>query len=155
VVLVLRAIGWALAAGILLAGGLAAVGWGMIALSGPGWARLGDVQQLAFKSLYTAILVQALLPQTGAALVGWLGVAAFVPALDASWKRIVPGIAVVAALCFPIAAKRFSVWQPTGVRDVVATFALLSFSAALALLLPRMLPGLAPGVFWPRIPSDS
>jgi hypothetical protein len=150
-----RAFGWALAAAALLAGGLLALGWFLIALSGPGYAELGDVQQLAFKALYSAILLQALLPQAGAAFVGWLGITALVPALDAGWKRLAPGVALVAALCFPIAARRFEIWEPAGVRDVLSTFLLLTASVALALLLPRALPGLRPGVFWAKIPSDS
>ncbi|HVH06874.1 MAG TPA: hypothetical protein VNE71_12835 [Myxococcota bacterium] len=152
---VARAIAWAAAAAGLLAGGLLAVGWVLIAITGPGYAKLGDMQQIAFQSLYSAILLQALLPQAASAFVGWLGVTALVPALDAGWKRLAPGVAIVAALCFPIAARRFAIWQPTSTQDVVSTFLLLSGSVALALLLPRLLPKLGPGVFWSKIPSDS
>ena len=137
-VFVARAIAWAAAAAGLLAGGLLAVGWVLIAITGPGYAKLGDMQQIAFQSLYSAILLQALLPQAGSAFVGWLGVTALVPALG-----------------FPIAARRFAIWQPTSTQDVVSTFLLLSGSVALALLLPRLLPKLGPGVFWAKIPSDS
>jgi hypothetical protein len=155
VAFVARAIVWALAAAGLLAGGLAALGWVLIAVLGPGYSRLGDMQQIAFRSLYSAILLQALLPQAASAFVGWLGLTALVPALDAGWKRLVPGVLVVASLCFPIAARGFTIWQPTGARDVVSTFLLLSGSVALALLLPRLLPELGPGVFWSKIPSNS
>jgi hypothetical protein len=155
VAFVARAVGWAAAAGLLLAGGLLAVGWLLLAIQGPGYSGLGDVQQLAFKALYRAILLQALLPQACAALVLWLGFTAFVPALDATWKRLAPGLAVAAALCFPIAARGFAIWNPTGARDVVATFALLTASVALALLIPRTFPSLGTGVFWSKIPSDS
>jgi hypothetical protein len=155
VAFVARAIVWALAAAGLLAGGLAALGWGLIAILGPGYAKLGDMQQIAFQSLYSAILTQALFPQAASALVGWLGLTALVPALDARWQRLVPGLVVVAGLCFPIAARGFTIWQPAGARDVLSTFLLLSGSVALALLLPRLLPRLGPGVFWPKKPSDS
>jgi len=150
-----RAIVWFLVAAGLLAGGLAALGWAIISFQGPGYAKLGDMQRIAFQSLYSAILLQALLPQAASAFVGWLGLTALVPALDAGWKRLVPGLLVVAGLCFPIAARGFVIWQPSGARDVISTFALLTGSVGLALLLPRLLPMLGPGVFWPKIPSDS
>jgi hypothetical protein len=155
VAFVARAIVWALAAAGLLAGGLFVLGWSLIAIQGPGYSKLGDMQQIAFQSLYSAILLQALLPQAGSAFVGWLGLTALVPALDAGWKRLVPGLLVVAGLCFPIAARGFVIWQPATTRDVVSTFALLTGSVGLALLLPRLLPSLGPGVFWSKIPSDS
>jgi hypothetical protein len=155
VAFVARVVGWALAAALLLSGGLAAVGWVMIAAGGTSYGKLGDVQQLALKALYSAVLGQALLPQAGAALVAWLGITALVPKLDTGWRRLAPGVVIVAALCFPIAARFFTIWQPASWRDVASTWALLTGSAALALLLPRALPGLAPGVFWAKIPSDS
>lgn len=142
----LRALVWGLLSGAILAAGLYGVGVGFVAWQGPeGISGLGSVQRAALHALYTAILLQALLPQAGFALGFWLAAIFFVPSLDASWRRLVPGLAAAAALGFPLASSRFAIWRPTGPRDVIHTFLLMTGSVLLALLVPRVLPNLLPG----------
>ena len=137
---------WAAASGGLLAGGLLGVGASIVALSAS--APVGDVQRAALHSLYTALLRQALLPQAGLALLGWLAAAWLMPALDRSWRTLGASLLAAAALAFPaVGLGTFTIWSPSGPRDVAGTFLLLTGAVAAALLLPRILPRLGPGAF--------
>lgn len=133
---------------MLLALGL---GLWLAALFAVGGAEATGVLRAAGRALYRTILVQALLPQAALALGGWLAAAWWRPRLDTSWRTLLPGVTLLAVLCFvPVGALAFEAWSPAGPRDVAGTCLLLSVGVAAALLLPRrLLRPLGPGAFAP------
>lgn len=131
----------------LLVGGFGLIGAVLVAVSAARTgAELGSVQLAAWRVLGTAIVVQALLPAWALTLASWLVLVRLLPALDRSWLGLVSGLLGVALLWFPLVARSFRIWTPTRPLDIVNTALLVSGSAAVSLLLPRLsLPFLAPG----------
>lgn len=143
-------VAWLLTSGLALVAGFAGLVlllfWRSGGLGGPG---PGALEQQVGLTLVRIVWTQALLPLWLGTLGCWLVVATLVPALDRSWRTVLPGIALVAALVFaPIGAWSFVDWQPTGPRDVVATVLACAGGVSAALWLPRRLwRRLAPGAF--------
>jgi len=143
-------VAWLLTSGLALAVGFAALVLALLARSGAfaGHAP-GAIEQQIGWILVRIVWTQALLPLWLATWLGWLVLVRLVPRLDRSWRSLLPGIAITAALCFaPIAVYSFVDWKPTGPRDVVATAIACAGAISAALCLPRRLwRRLAPGVF--------
>lgn len=146
-----RALAWALGSGLLLAGGFALLVAALaLSLALRAGAAPGPLQRQAWLAVATSVLAQALLPLWAATLASWLALARIAPALDRRWRTVAPGVAALAALWFaPVGAFGFSIWQPTGARDVLGTLALCAGGVSAALLLPRLSRRLAPGCFAP------
>jgi hypothetical protein len=143
-----RILGWALAAAIALCIGFAMLGSGWIALEAiRSEIGLGQVRIAVLWSFYAAIVSQALLPHLLLSLLVWLAVARCLPAVERSWRSLSTGIAVTAAVCFPVIGSFcFTAWTPTSARDYLATLLLMTGGTSVALLLPRrLLRSLAPG----------
>jgi len=146
----LRSLAWALASGVLLAGGLYAVGAALVAVGNArSGTSLGDVQLAALHAVFLAVLWEALLPHWLLSLASWLVLARLVPCLEEVWRLLGPCVAAVAALWFPVVGYLFfRAWKPTSAADVAHTWLLMTAGTAAALLLPRrLLPPLAPGAF--------
>jgi hypothetical protein len=144
------AVAWLLSSGVALAAGFALLVLALMArsggLSGPG---PGTLEQQVGWMLLRIVWLQALLPLWLATLACWLVLVQLVPALDRSWRTLLPGIALTAALCFaPVGAYSFVDWHPTGPRDVIASALACAGGVGAALCLPRRLwRRLAPGAF--------
>jgi hypothetical protein len=146
-----RALAWAGVSGLLLLGGLYALGVGLLTLrldSGAASAS-ASVQRAALRALFETVAREALLPHAALALLGWLGLARLAPRIDASWGALAASLPACALLVFPIVgAFTFEAWSPAGAGDVAGTALLLSGSVGAALWLGRRLvPGLRPGSF--------
>ena len=130
---------WAVLSAVLLFGGLLALG-ALVARGLPREART---------ALASAIALQALAPLWAATLATWLVASRIAPGLDRSLARLALGVAVAAALWFPlVGGVLFSAWSPQGLGDWAGTCAILVGAVTAALFLPRWLvPGLHPGVF--------
>jgi hypothetical protein len=111
----------------------------------------GPVQRESLAAVYSALALQALLPEIALTLATWLGVARLAPAFDRSRRALPLGLLAVGALWFPVVGHYFfEAWSPTGPRDYAFTLLLVAGGAALALWVPRALsPALAPGCFTP------
>ncbi|HTO54198.1 MAG TPA: hypothetical protein VMR50_12480 [Myxococcota bacterium] len=145
-----RALLWlVISAGLLLAGFtvLAAVLLvpGVIAHGGPP----AQLQREALGTLYSGLVVQALLPELALSAVLWLIATGAFPILDRSWPALWGGTFVLAAAAFPpVGHYMFAMWQPTRPRDYAVTLLLLAGAATAALLIPRAIsPVLGPGCF--------
>jgi len=153
-----RILGWALAAAIALCIGFALVGMGLIALeaarSGVG---LDQVRRGVWRSFYTAIVAQALLPHLLLSLLAWLAIARRFPTLERTWVSVLAGTTVTVAACFPvIGSLSFTAWTPTSARDYLATLLLMTGGTSAALVLPRRLfRSLGPGALAPTAGADS
>ena len=148
----LRILGWAAGAMLVLCIGFALLGMGLIALEATrSEVSLDQLRLGVWRSLYTVIVSQALLPHLLLSLVAWLVIARSVPFLERSWRPLLPGMTVTAAICFPvIGSLSFTVWTPTSSGDYVATLLLMTGGASAALALPRWLfRFLSPGAFAP------
>jgi len=145
------ALAWTLGSGLLLTGGFAVLVVGLaVRLSAQAGTAPGPLQRQAWLAVATTVLAQALLPLWAATLASWLALARVVPRMDRGWRTLAPGVALLASLWFaPVGAYGFSVWQPTGARDVVGTLVLCAGGVSAALLLPRLSRHLAPGTFAP------
>jgi len=134
-----RALLWAAVSALLLVGGLLALGLLVARGLSSGVAGL----------FFRVILQQALLPLWLAALASWLVVAHVAPTAERSWGRLALGLALVAALWFPLVGEyAFRVWQPQSARDYFGTWLLVAGGVAAALWLARrIVPWLRPGVF--------
>jgi hypothetical protein len=112
----------------------------------------GDVQRDSLGLVYSAIALQALLPELLVAFVTWLALARIVPALEVSGRALAVALPLVAAAWFPAVGHYcFRVWTPNGARDYAFTLLLVAGGAALALLVPRALSAaLPPGCFAPQ-----
>lgn len=142
-------VAWLLTSGIALVVGFALLVLALLARSGGLAHAPGPVEQQVGFALLRIVWTQALLPLWLATWLGWLVLVRLVPRLDHSWRSLLPGIAITAALCFaPIGVYSFVDWKPTGPRDVVATVFACAGGVSAALWLPRRLwRRLAPGVF--------
>jgi len=146
----LRTLAWALASGLLLAGGLYAVGAALVVVGNArAGTSLGDVQLAALHAVFLAVLWEALFPHWLLSLASWLVLARLMPRLEGAWRFLGPCVAGVAALWFPVVGfLSFRAWTPTSAADVANTWLLMTAGTAAALLLPRrLLPPLAPGAF--------
>jgi hypothetical protein len=149
---VLRILAWALVAAIALCTGFALIGVGWLLLeAGQSQLSLDRLRRGIWWSFYAIVVSQALLPHLLLSLVAWLAVARRFPTLERSWRSLVVGTALMAAVCFPvIGSLSFTAWNPTSVRDYLATLLLMAGGTSAALLLPRWLfRSLEPGAFAP------
>ncbi|HTO55231.1 MAG TPA: hypothetical protein VMR50_17745 [Myxococcota bacterium] len=153
----LRALVWlAASAGLLLAGFFALA----VVLLVPSFVSRGgvpgDVQRDSLGLVYSAIAMQALLPELCAVFVTWLALARVAPGLERSGRSLALGLPLVAAAWFPaVGHYLFTVWSPTGPGTYAMTLFLVGGGAALALLVPRASsPHLAPGCFAPEPDRD-
>lgn len=145
----LRALLWVVwSAGVLLAGfavlGALVLIPGVIAKGSP-----DQMQRMALGAVYSAIAVQALLPELAVTAAVWLALAGAFPALDRSWRSLLLGIPAVAAIAFPAIGKySFTIWDAGNPQNYAATLVLLVLGVSAALLVPRALShALAPGCF--------
>ena len=141
--------GWLVSSVGLLVGGFALLG---AAGTASGWLRAGEEVGAVpglWRLLFRIVLAEALLPQLLLTLSSWLLLARLLPALERSWRGLLPGVPALAALWFPLVGEYgFRSWTPTTPADYANTLLLLSAAVGVALLLPRrVLPFLAPGVF--------
>lgn len=145
-----RAAVWIAASAATLVGGALVLAWLAFRVQQAGPA--GSLQTAAARALFGALVRQALLPQLGIAAGLWLALTWRAPRLDASWRTLLPGLALASALAFPpVGLWCFRMWTPAGPGDVAGTWALLAVGTTLALWLPRALfRGLRPGAFGPR-----
>ncbi len=109
----------------------------------------GQVEREALGAVYTALTLQALLPELALTLATWLVVARLAPRFDRSRRALALGLVAVGALWFPaVGHYSFTAWSPTGPRDYVLTQLLVAGGASLALWVPRLVSSvLAPGCF--------
>jgi len=147
---VFRALLWlGLSAGLLLLGfalfGTAVLAPGVIARG----ELPGPVQREALGAVYSALALQALLPELALTFATWLVVARLAPALDRSRRALAIALAMVGALWFPaVGHYSFTAWSPTGPGAYLITLLLVAGGAALALWVPRMVSSaLPPGCF--------
>lgn len=155
---VLRILAWAVGSTLALCIGFALVGIGLLALEAARAEVAFDQVRLGvWRSVYSIIVSQALLPHLLLSLVAWLGVARLFPSLERSWRSLVPGMIATAAICFPaIGSLTFTVWTPTSAYDYVATLCLVVGGTSAALALPRWLfRFLTPGAFAPQQEASS
>ncbi|HBZ69951.1 MAG TPA: hypothetical protein DEP35_09530 [Deltaproteobacteria bacterium] len=149
----LRALAWAGVSAALLVGGLYALGALLIAIGNHrAGTSLGPMQIAALHAIFLAIVLEALFPHWILTVLTWLALVRFAPRLDRAWRSLVPGLAAVAALWFPVVGfllyRVWKLWKPAGPADVAKTWLLMTGGVAAALLLPRRLaPPLAPGSF--------
>lgn len=134
-----RVLAWSLLSALLLV-----VGFGLLVAGIIAWGVLrtgnfpGELQRHAWLSLATIVFEQALAPLWLGTLASWLAVLRIAPRLDASWRTLGLGTAVLAALWFaPVGAWCFDAWTPSSARDVAATLVLCAGGVSAALLLPR------------------
>jgi hypothetical protein len=145
----LRAFVWmVLSAGVLLAG-FAVFGASILIPSVIAKGTPDQMQRMALGAVYSAIAAQALLPELGITAVVWLALASAFPALDRSWRSLLLGVPLVAAIAFPVIGKySFTIWEAGSAQNYAATLVLLAFGVSAALLVPRALSqALAPGCF--------
>ncbi|HTO06392.1 MAG TPA: hypothetical protein VMR86_04980 [Myxococcota bacterium] len=107
------------------------------------------VQRQALATVYSLIALQALLPDLAITFAVWLALAWAFPRLDRSWRGLIAGMPLVAALGFPaVGHYLFTIWTPGGARDYALTVVLIAFGVSAALLAPRALSrALGPGCF--------
>jgi hypothetical protein len=148
----LRALVWlGVSAGLLLVG-FAVFATVLIAPSVIARGEMpGEIQSQALGAVYSALALQALLPELALTLATWLAVAQLLPELDRSRRALALALPAFGAVWFPVVGHYlFTAWSPTGPRDYVLTFLLVVGGASLALLVPRFAsPALAPGSFTP------
>ncbi|HKC49146.1 MAG TPA: hypothetical protein VKF60_00015 [Myxococcota bacterium] len=146
----LRALVWLGASAGLLLVGFALFGTAVLAPSVIARGELpGRIQREALGAVYSALALQALLPELVLTLATWLVVARLAPALDHSRRALALALAAVGALWFPaVGHYLFTAWSPTGPGAYLITLLLVAGGAALALWVPRLAsPALAPGCF--------
>jgi hypothetical protein len=108
-----------------------------------------QLQREALGSIYSGLVLQALLPELALTAVLWLIATGAFPNLDRSWRALWGGTFLLAAAAFPpVGHYVFAMWQPTRPRDYAFTWLLLAAAATAALLIPRAIsPVLGPGCF--------
>jgi len=144
---VLRTLAWGGASAALLTGGFYALGATLVAIASHRAGTPPEAVQVAgLHALFFAVLRQALLPHWLLTLLSWLVLARIVPRVEGAWRFLGPCLATVAALCFPaVGFVLFRAWKPRGAVDIASTWLLMTGAVSAALLLPRLLPFLAPG----------
>jgi len=145
----LRALVWLLASAGLLLAGFALLGALLMVPTLVDRGHLPDALGWAnLSAVYSAIAAQALLPELGLTVAGWLALAFVWPAPERSRGGLALGLLGVALLWFPLVAEKlFTVWHSTGADAYAATWLLVAGGAAAAAWAARLLPGLEPGCF--------
>ena len=146
-----RSLAWLAASSALLVGGFLLLGrrargdCDMI----PADSEPSRLQAVVWRLLAERIVLEALLPHLLLTLAGWLVLARLAPFLERSWRGLLGGLPMLAALCFPVVGEfSFRLWTPTSAADYVNTLVLMSGGVSLALLLPRrVIRRLRPGSF--------
>jgi|GEM_PF-4607918 len=137
----------AVALGMFL-GGVFAVAW----LRAGG---LGELQWFIWITLLRNLLLTALLPQIALAAALWMLALRIAPALERSWRGVLPGVVGASALAsLPVARIGLGMWEPQSWLDVLNTGLLLSAGTSTALLLARRcVPWLHPGALARSVPD--